>query len=258
MTMEKINILVSNDDSIDAAGIQELVNALSSVANVYVSAPDTQRSASGHGITVTAPIIVTEIELNNAVRAWKISGTPADCVKLGLDQLIPKDVKIDMVFSGTNHGANLGTDVHYSGTVSAAMEALVANIPAVAMSLDNHSPSADDFKICGETAIKVLKAAYGKIDKNTVLNVNVPGIDPNDIKGMKITKLGVREYDEDFSQRENPHGQKYYWYSGRPVSYNGISDEFDVMANQDGYITITPLQFDMTNHGLREELKTWF
>jgi 5'-nucleotidase len=250
-----MNILVTNDDGINARGINALVKALAEIADVYVCAPDTQKSACGHGITVSAPITIREVEMACAVKAWKISGTPADCVKLAIKQLLDEDIKIDLVFSGINHGPNLGTDTLYSGTVSGAIEGIICGIPSVAVSADNHHPK--HFEGCTAIAIQAAEIALKKLDKNTVLNINVPDLPICEIKGLKITRLGAREYDESFDLRQNPAGMSYAWYAGTPLWYENLPEDIDVIAIQDGYISITPLHYDLTNYELIEKVKTW-
>lgn len=250
-----MNILVSNDDGIYAPGIMALVKALSEEANVYVCAPEDQRSASGHSISITKLIEITEIPFQYATKAYSISGTPADCVKLGLKYLNTRGVEIDMVFSGINHGGNLGTDTLYSGTVSAALEGCICGKPSVAVSLNSHF--ARDFSVAGKMALEVLRKAPGKLDAKTVLNINVPALPKEDIKGVRITRLGEREYDEWFMSEEGEDGITRYRYSGKPVIYDELSEDVDVLAMQDGYITITPLRYDLTNHELLSQVASW-
>ena len=183
-----MNILVANDDGIQARGIKELAKALSQVATVYVCAPESQRSASGHGITVSKPIIIEEDEFEYAEYALKISGTPADCVKIGMRSLEQKGIKVDMVFSGINHGGNLGTDTLYSGTVSAAMEGSLLGVPSVAVSVNSHE--AEYFEYACELAVEAVKKAYDKMSPKTVLNINTPNLPKEEIKGLRFTTLG--------------------------------------------------------------------
>ena len=253
-----MNILVSNDDGIKAKGILELAKSLSQAANVYVCAPHVERSAAGHSITVRAGLQVSAVPYDYAELAYEINGTPADCVKLGIMILKNKGIPIDMVFSGINHGGNMGTDTHYSGTVSAAIEGCICGVPSVAVSVNSHKPL--HFETAGEIAVKALHKAAGKLDARTVLNINVPDISKKDLKGIRITKLGPREYDGWFrteSVSGEPESITQYWYSGKPVIYNDLPEDYDVIAVQDGYASITPLQFDFTNHQLIEEVKKW-
>lgn len=250
-----MNILVTNDDGINAAGIRSLVTVLSSEADIYVCAPHTQRSAAGHGITVGKPIEVEEVEYEHAVKAYSIAGTPADCVKIGTKILLDQDIKIDMVFSGINLGGNLGTDTLYSGTVSAAIEGSLCGIPSVAVSVNGHH--ATHFELACELALGACRNGFEKMDAKTVLNINTPDLPKEEIKGVKYTRLGAREYKEWFRPTTGENGKTQYWYEGNPVFYEGLPDDIDVISMQDGYASITPLQYDMTNYGLVEEIKKW-
>lgn len=250
-----MNILVSNDDGIKAQGIMELVKALSQIANIYVCAPHIQRSASGHGITIGKPLQIREVPFEHAVLGLEITGTPADCVKLGLKMLKQRGLEMDMVFSGINHGGNLGTDTLYSGTVSAAIEGCICGLPAVAVSVNDHKPK--HFELACELAVRACKKAFGKMNSGTVLNINTPDLPKENIKGVKITRLGAREYDDWFEPKVNDEGETVFWYSGTPVVYEGLSSEIDVVSMQEGYASITPLKYDLTNHDLIEEVKTW-
>lgn len=250
-----MRILVTNDDGINAKGIRELVKALSDKGEVYVFAPESQRSACGHGITVRTPIMVEEMKLQGAKGAWAITGTPADCVKLGLRLLKEQGIAVDFVYSGINHGSNLGTDTLYSGTVSGAIEGVINGIPSVALSIYSHNPK--HFEPCCKMAIQALDVAAGKLDGGTVLNINLPDVPAEEIKGIRITRLGAREYDEEFRIQEDESGRRGFVYSGEPVIYTDLPDDIDVIALQDGYISITPLHYDLTSHKRVEEVKKW-
>jgi 5'-nucleotidase len=250
-----MKILVTNDDGIRAEGIYELVKALSSVAEIYVSAPDVQRSASSHSISIGVPIMIKEVEFENAKLAMETNGTPADCVKLGLKMLLNKGIDIDMVFSGINHGGNLGTDTLYSGTVSAAIEGAFNGIPSVAISVNDHFPTS--FEYACDLAVKTLQKVYGKLDSNTILNINVPNVPAEQVKGLKYTRLGKREYNNWFREEVNEAGNNEYWYAGVPVIYENLPEDIDVRSMQDGYASITPLHYDLTSHKILDALKKW-
>ena len=250
-----MNILVSNDDGIRAEGIYKLVETLSQDANIYVCAPHIQRSASGHGISVGRPVEANEVQFENAKLALEMTGTPADCVKLGLRILATRDINIDMVFAGINHGGNLGTDTLYSGTVSAAVEGCLCKKPSVSVSVNSHHPKY--FELACELALGTLRKSYGRMDNKTVININTPNLPKSEIKGVKYARLGVREYDEWFKPKESEDGTLQYWYSGTPIFYEGLSNDIDVIAMQEGYATITPLKYDLTNYELLEEVKSW-
>lgn len=252
-----MNILVTNDDGIYSNGIKALVSALSEKGTVYVCAPESQKSACGHGITVSTPVMVNEVNsIEGVKKAWKISGTPADCVKLGVSVLAKE--KIDFVFSGINHGANLGTDVLYSGTVSGAVEGILLGIPSAAVSLDALRPSSDDFEAAKKITSEVFdQMCHKELEPDTLLNINIPFIPAEEIKGVRITRLGVREYDENFQARKTPFGNDYYWYGGKPVQNDQMEEDIDVRAVQEGFISITPIHYDLTNYKIIDEVKKW-
>lgn len=250
-----MNILVSNDDGIKAQGICELVKALSKGANIYVSAPHVQRSAAGHSITTRDELEIREVPFENAVLAFEVTGTPADCVKLGISVLRERGIDIDMVFSGINHGGNLGTDTLYSGTVSAAIEGCICGVPAVAVSVNDHE--AVNFEPAANLAYSVMNKVCGKLDKKTVLNINLPDVPQSELKGVKITTLGPREYDEWFKANVGEDGVKRYSYTGKPVFYTDLPSNLDVVAVQDGFASITPLRYDLTNYELVKEVESW-
>lgn len=249
-----MNILIANDDGIFAEGIKHLNDALSEVANTYVCAPTTQKSACGHGITIHNTIKVEQVEYENAELAFSIDGTPADCVKIGLELLEQKGVEVDMVFSGINMGGNMGTDVLYSGTVSAAIEGAMCGKPSVALSVNALKPKY--YKTAMELAKKAVKLGGKDLDKEVIININVPNIPDDEIKGVKVIGLGVREYEEWFEVMDSDDEHDHYRYAGRPVFRDDYgSDTNDIGASQAGYATITPLHYDLTNYELLEKLK---
>jgi len=251
-----MNILLANDDGIGSQGIRALADALLAAgADIYVCAPDGQRSASGHSITVSEDIIAEETEFEGAKFAMKLSGTPADCVKLGMMVLREKGVKIDMLYSGINHGGNLGTDTLYSGTVSAAIEGSICGVPSVAVSVNSHK--AAHFEYACHLAVEVMEKTQGRISPDTVININTPDMPPESIKGLKYATLGKREYKEFFAPVELEDGRKGYRYNGDPVIYEGLPSSIDVIAMQEGYATITPLHRDLTDYDAIEEVKKW-
>lgn len=250
-----MNILVANDDGIEAEGLKRLVEALSKVADIYVCAPHIQRSASGHGITMNKHIIVEPVEFENAQKAVSITGTPADCVKLGIKYFKEKGIIMDRVFSGINHGGNLGIDTLYSGTVSAAIEGSIMGYPSIAVSVNSHEPIG--FEYAGELAVKVLKASLGKQGIKTVLNINVPNIPKEEIKGAKCVALGGFQYEEWYEMTELKNGQMECFLKGTIREMENTKEEMDITTIRNNYATITPLQYDLTNHLLVDKIKEW-
>jgi 5'-nucleotidase len=249
-----LNILVSNDDGIGSDGLRKLVCALASEHVIYVCAPDSQRSGTGHGITITDHVIVTEEDVPDARKSYMMSGTPADCVKMGLDLLTDEGVDIDMVFSGINNGGNLGTDTLYSGTVSAALEGSICGLPAAAVSVNALAPK--HYDIACTLALRAARLDFGEIDSRIVLNINTPDLPPDEVKGIKVTCLGMREYYSWNVRSTDERGRVALRYAGEPIHYDELNeDSNDVGASQHGYATITPIHFDMTDYPLIEKVR---
>ncbi|SDF75735.1 5'/3'-nucleotidase SurE [Sporolituus thermophilus] len=249
-----MHILLTNDDGIFAPGIKALWQSLSAIAQVTVVAPDSERSATSQAITVHHPIRVDPYHIeNSSVTAWRIGGTPTDCVKLAIEALLAEPP--DVVVSGINHGPNLGTDVLYSGTVSAAIEGALHGIPAVAVSLDTWQPF--DFTPAAEFTRKlILTMMQNTLPPNTLLNVNVPALPPNRLGGVAVTKLGVRQYQNTFERRADPRGRLYYWMGGDLVDNTNDPDS-DIVAVKEGKISVTPIHFDLTNYAIMDLLRKW-
>lgn len=239
-----MNILITNDDGIYADGILELAKTLKELGNVYIVAPDSQKSATGHAITVHNPIMVKNIFIDEEIKCYAISGTPADCVKLGIDGLF-KDIDFDLVVSGINNGANLGTDVIYSGTVSAAMEGFIQNKPSIAVSYDEFNVSKDVYKKSSKYVLDIINNIKDKMDifDDCILNINIPS---KDIKGIKITTLGDRKYENALEERFSPYGYRYFWVGGQ-IKQIEQDIKSDISAVENGYISVTPINIDMTN-----------
>jgi 5'-nucleotidase len=247
-----MRILLTNDDGIHAPGIQALVNELNTIAEIYIIAPDRERSGTGHSITVFDPIKTVNAKIPGTKKGWIVGGTPVDCVKLALNRLI--DEKIDLVVSGINHGSNLGTDVLYSGTVSAAAEGVIMGCPSIAISLDTYREDAD-FSFSAGLARRVISAVMPEgIEKTTLLNINVPFLPDDEINGIQITKLGLRNYDNLFEERQDPRGNTYYWLGGGVLMEEQHVDS-DVYAVENGYVSITPIHLDLTDYRLMEKYR---
>lgn len=250
-----MHILVTNDDGITAPGIQALWRELASIAEVTVVAPDTERSACSQSITVHQPIRVDQfLTADTHVKAWSVGGTPTDCVKVALESILSNTP--DIVISGINHGANLGTDVLYSGTVSAAIEGALHGLPAIAVSLADRKGSA--FDAAARFARTLIERVLSEEDlpANTLLNVNVPPVSDDKIQGIRITKLGHITYNNVFEKREDPRGRTYYWMAGSILDAGNDPDS-DVEAVKEGYISITPVHFDLTNYPLIKKIRNW-
>jgi 5'-nucleotidase len=252
-----MHILVTNDDGINHPGLLALVQAMRALGEVTVLAPDRNWSASGHVKTMHRPLRVHAARLADGSPAMTTDGAPSDCVALALLGVVEE--KIDLVVSGINPHANLGHDVTYSGTVTAAMEASIAGIPGVAFSLETLAENGgkDDFAPAGRVAQKVAAqvVAHG-LPKNTVLNVNIPYLPDAEFKGVRITRQGLRIYNDELVKRLDPRGTPYYWIGGDPPS--GVDEEdTDVGTILNGYVSITPLQLDLTARAFMRELRKW-
>ncbi|MGZ4031978.1 MAG: 5'/3'-nucleotidase SurE [Tumebacillaceae bacterium] len=250
-----MRILISNDDGFEAKGILAVAQSLSTIAEVVVVAPNRQRSAAGHGITLHKPLFVDVTEIGNGITAYGVNGTPADCVKFGIHEMM-KDAPPDLVVSGINAGSNLGTDVIYSGTVSAAIEGAVQGIPSIAVSLCGY----DNFDFSGPAAfmVKLVQQVlqHGLLP-DTILNVNYPVVDsPQDVRGVKITTLGTRRYENRYDKRTDPRGRDYFWLAGGLKDMQNPPDS-DINVVKDKFISVTPVHFDLTERRMLDTLKTW-
>ena len=253
-----MKILISNDDSIFAEGIRTLASVLGEEHEVYLCAPDRERSATGHSMSLNKPLMVSPLTkrvpwIENIVDGCVTSGTPADCVKIAIREVF-KDIEFDLMVSGINHGLNLGIDVLYSGTVSAAMEAMLMGLPAIATSL--YSYSSKEFNPAALWLRDFIKNKehFSNLPKSTFLNINFPPGPSEDYKGDQVTILGNRAYKENFEERIDPRGRLYYWLAGDPVEDKEVpgTDGYAVMNNS---VSITPVRFDMTHYEYTETLK---
>jgi 5'-nucleotidase len=260
-----MKLLISNDDGISALGIRTLANALAQAGHdVTVVCPDRERSATGHGLTLHQPIRAEIVEsiFHPSIKAWACDGTPSDCVKLALWALLESPP--DLVLSGINQGANLGTEILYSGTVSAAMEGMIEGIPSIAFSLTSHIVR--DFQPAAKFAtILVEQLAAKPIPDLMLLNVNIPPVQWEEIAGVKLTRQGVRRYVDVFDKRIDPRGKTYYWLTGEVLeeveSPEGLNlpqqVPIDVHVVRDKYISITPLQYNLTYATGLDKLSDW-
>jgi 5'-nucleotidase len=254
-----MNILLTNDDGIQAEGIRRLAEALRELGRIYVCAPAEQKSACGHGITLNGAIRVREAaDFPGVSRAMAVSGTPADCVKLGVRLLRAEGIGIDRIYSGVNHGWNLGTDTLYSGTVSAAVEGILAGIPSVAVSVATTSSGGPShFETACALAVKIGKLPPGTQGPRTALNINTPDLPPEELKGLRFTRLGLLEYEERFDIKTTDGDGQAYRYAGKPAPRKSLEEDVDINAHRMGYATVTPLYYDLTDLAVLGEMRNW-
>lgn len=248
-------ILVTNDDGITAPGIRNLIELMNEIGEVVVVAPDSPQSAMGHAITINSTLHCEKIKVTDGPQIeYSCSGTPADCVKLAVNELL--DRKPDLCVSGINHGSNSSINVIYSGTMSAAVEAGIEGIPAIGFSLLDFNWNAD-FKPLRNYIQQITREALKNgIPKDVVLNVNFPKLKEKDIKGIKICRQAKASWVEEFDKRTNPMGREYYWLTGTFINEDKGEDT-DEWALKEGYISIVPTQFDLTAHHSIQQLNTW-
>ena len=254
-TKQEPVILVTNDDGITAPGIRNLVEAVKDLGKVVVVAPDKPQSGMGHAITIGQPLRLSAVNEFEGIEAYQCTGTPVDCVKLAVDKILHR--KPDLCLSGINHGANHSINVIYSGTMSAAVEAAIESIPSIGFSLLDYSIEANFEPAKKYARFLVEQMLSHKLDKHTVLNVNIPAVADELIKGIKICRQAYAKYEEDFLERSDPNGRKYYWLTGQFVNFDEGKDT-DVWALENNYVSVVPVQFDLTNYVLKTKLeKTW-
>lgn len=248
-----MRILVSNDDGINSKGIKELVKELKKIGDVTVVAPITEQSAVGHAITMKLPLRVVEHYLNGEFFGYAVDGTPADCVKMGMRNLMKEQP--DIVVSGINHGSNTAINIIYSGTVSAAREAAIMDVPSIAVSVTSHD--ATEFEYAAKTAAELSKLVVKNgLPKGTMLNVNVPNIPVDEIKGTLITRQGQSKWDDIYEERSDPYGKRYYWLTGKLIELDEHL-ETDQFAVVNKYVSVTPIQFDLTDYKTYEAMQDW-
>jgi 5'-nucleotidase len=247
------HILVTNDDGVAAPGLLALKNACAEIGDVTVLAPDRNWSASGHVKTMHKPLRVTELTLPDGTTGWSTTGAPSDAVALAFLGIVEEP--IDVVVSGVNRGPNLGHDVTYSGTVTAAMEAAIAGVPGIAVSLnsreDNHLDTAARF-----AALLVRQVLDRGLPDGVLLNVNVPPLPAKEVAGVAVTRMGLRIYRDELIRRLDPRGRPYYWIGGPAPT--GVEEEgTDIWAVANNYVSVTPIQLDLTNYTLLQVLQEW-
>lgn len=245
-------ILITNDDGITAPGIRNLIEAVKDLGKIVVVAPDKPQSGMGHAITIGNPLRLHKVNMFEGVEAYQCTGTPVDCVKLAVDKVLHK--KPDLCLSGINHGANHSINVIYSGTMSAAVEAAIESIPSIGFSLLDYALEADFTAARKYARIIVEQLLAAPPDKHCVLNVNIPIAAVDEIKGVKICRQAYAKYEEDFIERDDPHNRKYYWLTGEFVNFDEGTDT-DVWALANKYISLVPVQFDLTNYKQKAQLE---
>ncbi|MCI0496102.1 5'/3'-nucleotidase SurE [candidate division KSB1 bacterium] len=250
---KSVKILLTNDDGINAPGLHALCQEMKNHGEVYVVAPDSEQSAVGHAITLSDPLRVQNFYKNDDFFGYAVNGTPADCVKIAYWAL---EIKPDILISGINLGSNTGINIIYSGTVSAATEGMFLNIPSFAISLTTFTNP--NFSVAAKFAAKLSKLILAKgLPQGTLLNVNVPAVqNENEITGVMITRQGRAMYREEFDKRTDPHQRLYYWLTGQKVKLETEAD-VDDRAILNNKISITPVQFDLTNYEFLGELREW-
>ncbi len=254
--MDKL-IFISNDDGYDAEGIKQLAEMAREFGDVFVVAPDGGRSGSSMSISSHSPVRNTFIcheegsETRGSLTVWACTGTPNDCTKMAFEKLLPRHP--DLVLGGINHGDNCAVNAHYSGTMSIALEGCIKHVPSIAFSSGRTADDAD-FSYMKETVQKIVKMVLEDgLPLEVCLNVNVPDVEP--LKGMRICKMGLGDWHEEWEERDHPRGGKYYWIAGYYAPHDEHDEESDTWAFEHGYVAVTPLQLDMTAYGFREKMK---
>ena len=248
-----MKILVSNDDGISSVGISILVKELSKIGNVTVVAPANEQSAAGHSITMKIPLRVKDYYANNKFFGYAVDGTPADCIKMGIKNIMQE--KPDIVISGINNGSNAAISVIYSGTVSAAREAAIMDVPAIAISVTSHKPK--HYEYAAKLAAQLVKyVCQKKLRRGTLLNVNVPDLPEKEIKGIMLTRQGESSWNDYYEERTDPYGGKYFWLKGE-MNITDTDLERDVVALDENYVSVTPVHFDLTDYKMFNEMKNW-
>lgn len=255
--MKKIKplILVTNDDGISAPGIAALVEVMKTLGDVVVVAPDKAQSGMGHAITINSTLRIQKVKIYGVKEEYSCSGTPVDCVKFAVNKIMHR--KPDLLVSGINHGTNMSINVIYSGTMSAAVEGAIEGIPAIGFSLSDHTIDADftaSKKVVKNIASKVLQNG---LPAGVCLNVNIPKLNFELIKGIKVCRQAKATWIEKFDERMDPNGQPYYWLTGKFENFDTKEKDTDIWALENNYVSIVPTQFDMTAHQAIKEIAKW-
>lgn len=250
---DKPKILVTNDDGIYSPGIYALCQAMKEIGDVYVVAPDSEKSGVSHAITFTEPLRVIEVKRKGAFFGWAVSGTPTDCVKIAISKVLP--FQPDLIVSGINRGSNAAINVIYSGTVAAAIEGAIVGIPSIAFSLTSFT--VEDYRLSADAATILARQVLANgLPADVLLSVNIPPLTKSEVKGFKITRMGEGRYKEDFDERVDPAKRTYYWLTGKRL-FLDTDENTDDKAVKDGYISVTPLQLDLTCREMIPKLQEW-
>jgi 5'-nucleotidase len=248
-----MNILLTNDDGIHAPGLHALYLEIKKIGEVAIIAPEFERSAVGHAITTVDPLRVSEVRKDGELYGLAVSGTPADCVKIAINSLLPH--RPDLVISGINQGPNTGMNVIYSGTVSAATEATMLGVPAFAISLDSFTSR--EFGYAAEFAGRLAQSVIRKgLPPGTLLNVNVPAVSKDKISGVRVTRQGMARFTEEFHRRVDPRGRAYWWLGGELMETDE-EEGTDSAALRDGAVSVTPIHYDMTDYENLDKIRGW-
>jgi 5'-nucleotidase len=247
-------ILITNDDGVTAPGIAALVQSMKTLGHVIVVAPDSPQSGMGHAITMNKPLRMERVYVFDEIEAYQCSGTPADCVKLAVDKVMHR--RPDLLVSGINHGSNSSINVIYSGTMSAAVEGAIEGINAIGFSLNDYKFDADFTAAAYYAKLIAAKVLKNGLPAGTLLNVNVPQLGLDEIKGLKICRQAKAKWVEEFDERTDPHNRKYYWLTGKFVN-NDHGEDTDEWALANGFVSVVPTQFDLTAHHDIATLNTW-
>lgn len=250
---KKPTILICNDDGIDAPGIYALAREIKKIGNIVVIAPDKQQSAVGHAITMNYPLRIAQFQKNGTFFGYAVEGTPADAVKLAIRSMLKRPP--DLLVSGINHGSNTAINIIYSGTVSAATEGTILGIPSIAISLTTYD--LPDFRFAAKLARRLAKLVLENgLPRDTLLNVNVPNVPEKQIRGILLTRQGKSRWDDTFEVRRDPGRKEYYWLTGKLEVLDATLD-VDQVAVMNNYVSITPIQYDLTDYRALKNMKNW-
>ena len=251
--MKKPLILICNDDGVTAPGIQSVIEAVRDLGDIMVVAPDKPQSGTGHGITLNATLRMQKIREEEGLKVYSCSGTPVDCIKLAIFKM---EMKPAIILSGINHGSNASINVIYSGTMSAAVEGALENVPSIGFSLLDHSIDADFTAAKGIARQISIKAIEEGLPKGVCLNVNIPKLHAEEIEGIKVCRQAKGNWEEEFEARKDPMGNEYFWLTGT-FNNQDHGEDTDIWALENNYVSVVPVQHDLTAHTALSEINNW-